>query len=182
MVNDNSGAVLRRREEIRKLLKERAVHSQAELRRLLHARGVEATQPTLSRDVRELGLVKGPSGYAVSSASAPVNPDAASIPGRRNDRLDRVVNQFVLSAEIAGTLVIVRTPPADASPVAFAIDAAAPPEVIGTIAGDDTIFLATGSAEDAQSLARRLRRSMRPGTSARPAAFPARRRAARQRA
>lgn len=181
MVNENSGVVLRRREEIRRLLAEKPVHSQAELRKLLHARGVEATQPTLSRDVRELGLVKGPSGYAVPGRDAASRDDSASIPGRRSDRLDRVVNQFVLSAEIAGTLVIVRTPPADASPVAFAIDAAALDEVIGTIAGDDTIFLATGSAEAAQSLARRLHRSMGPGAAPRPAAFPSRRRHARQR-
>lgn len=182
-MNDNSGVVLRRREEIRRLLAQRPVHSQAELRKLLHARGVEATQPTLSRDVRELGLVKGPAGYAVPSAeSGARGGGAASIPGRRSDRLDRVINQFVLSAEIAGTLVIVRTPPADASPVAFAIDAAGLAEVIGTIAGDDTIFLATGSADDAGNLARRLHGSMRPGSPLHPAAFPARRRPARQRA
>jgi transcriptional regulator of arginine metabolism len=178
-MNDNSGSILRRLEEIRKLLSERPIHSQAELRKMLRSRGLNTTQPTLSRDIRELGLVKGPSGYIAPSAGSALSDDSTSIPGRRSGRLDRVVNQFVLSAEIAGTLVIVRTPPADASPVAFAIDAAALREVLGTIAGDDTIFLATGSEADAENLVRRLRQSMRPGASPRPAQFPARRRHAR---
>ena len=61
-MNDHSGGALRRREAIRRLLQEHAVRSQGELRRLLKAEGLDAAQPTLSRDIRELGLVKGADG------------------------------------------------------------------------------------------------------------------------
>jgi transcriptional regulator of arginine metabolism len=146
---------------------------------------MEATQPTLSRDVRALGLVKGPSGYLppselASSAAA----DTASISGRRLARLDRLVHQFVVSVETAGALVVLHTPPADAQPVALAIDGAGLEEAAGTIAGDDTIFVAARSAAAAEALARRLRHAMRPQHSSHPARFPPGRRSkpARRRA
>jgi transcriptional regulator of arginine metabolism len=152
---------MRRREAIRRLIAERAVRSQKELGRLLRARGVAAAQPTLSRDIRELGLLKGPGGYSAPETVSPAPPAAsASIAHRRLQTFERLVNDFVLSVEAAGTLVVLRTPPADAQPVALAIDAAALDGVIGTIAGDDTIFLATGSADQAEDLARRFREAI----------------------
>jgi transcriptional regulator of arginine metabolism len=167
---------MRRREAIRQLIRERPVRSQKELERLLRARGVAAAQPTLSRDIRELGLVKGAAGYAAPAPVAEVAPPAASIAHRRLENADRLVYEFVLSVEIAGTLVVLRTPPADAQPVALAIDAAALEGVVGTIAGDDTIFLATRSAADAADLARRFRQAIGARAGARPARFSPRRR------
>jgi transcriptional regulator of arginine metabolism len=147
-------AVLRRREEILRIVDQEAIHSQEALAERLSARGWKVAQPTLSRDLRELGLAKSPRGYARPGAAP---PDALRAQRESNlANLDRTVREFVLSVTPAGTLVVLRTPPAGAHPVARALDEAALPEVIGTIAGDDTIFLAAASPPKAQRLARRL--------------------------
>jgi transcriptional regulator of arginine metabolism len=168
---------MRRREEMLRIIREAAVRSQDELQRLLRHRGFPAAQPTLSRDLRELGVAKSPAGYVVPAAPAPARafvpapPSAAPAPsGRRAEDLDRTVREFVLSIEPAGSLVVLRTPPADASPVARAIDEARLPEIAGTVSGDDTIFLATRSAAAAQRLARRLGSLIAPDGKTRPAA------------
>jgi transcriptional regulator of arginine metabolism len=167
---------MRRREAIRRLLRERPVRSQTELGRLLRERGLAAAQPTLSRDIHELGLVKGPNGYMLpESAAAPPSAAEPSVPGRREEGVRRLIRQYVLSVEAAGSLVVLRTPPADAQPVALAIDAAALEGVVGTLAGDDTIFLASRSEAQARELARRLAESIRPSGGSRPARFAPRR-------
>jgi transcriptional regulator of arginine metabolism len=162
------------------------VRSQLELRRLLKAEGLDAAQPTLSRDIRELGLVKGAGGYRVPegpAAPAPLSPEP-SVAGRRQERLQRLIRQYVLAVEPSGTLVVLRTPPADAQPVALALDDASLEGVVGTIAGDDTIFLAVRTESEAAELARRLRETIRPAGAPRPARFSPRRRpsSARRRA
>ncbi len=179
-MNENSGAALRRREAIRRLIAGQAIRSQSELRRLLASEGLEAAQPTLSRDIRELGLVKGPDGYRLPDAppGEPAGEAEASVAGRRLEKVGRLVRQYVLSVEPAGTLVVLRTPPADAQPVALAIDAASLDGVVGTIAGDDTIFLAARSEADSRDLAGRLHALLRAGDEERPARFPSRRRPA----
>ncbi|MBK9966193.1 MAG: arginine repressor [Holophagales bacterium] len=156
-------SVLRRRDAIVRLLKEEPVRSQEELQRLLAQRGFEATQPTLSRDVRDLGLVKTPRGYAL-----PGTVDPADDAPRRLGRLERVLAESVVSVRVAGTLVVLKTPPAGAHPVARVLDEAGLPEAIGTIAGDDTVFVAALDAAAARALAARL---FAPGAPA-----PARRR------
>lgn len=133
------------------MVREEAVRSQEELQRILAERGFEATQPTLSRDVRELGLVKTPRGYAVPGA-----PDPALDAARRAERLERALAEAVLSVRVAGSLVVLKTPPAGAHPVARVVDEAALPEAVGTIAGDDTVFVATPDAAAASALAARL--------------------------
>jgi transcriptional regulator of arginine metabolism len=178
-MNENSGAARRRREAIRRLIQERPVRSQGELARLLRAEGLAAAQPTLSRDIHELGLVKGAEGYrlpeAVSAGPAPAAE--SSVAARRLENVQRLIRQFVLSVEPAGSLVVLRTPPADAQPVAHAIDGSSIEGIVGTLAGDDTIFLATRSDSDARELARRLGEDLRPA-GARPARFAPRRRSA----
>lgn len=144
-------AVLRRRDAIVRVVREEAVRSQEELQRLLAERGIEATQPTLSRDVRELGLVKTPRGYALPGA-----PDPGVDAGRRLERLERVLAEAVLSVKVAGSLVVLRTPPAGAHPVAHAVDGADLPDAVGTIAGDDTVFVAAADPAAARALAARL--------------------------
>jgi transcriptional regulator of arginine metabolism len=181
-VTENSGAARRRREAIRRVIAEQPVRSQKELGRLLEARGVVAAQPTLSRDIRELGLVKGPAGYAAapeSVAGAAPGAPAASILRRRFEMAERLVQEFVLSVEVAGALVVLKTPPADAQPLALAIDGASPEGLVGTIAGDDTIFLAARSAKDAENLARALRRTIGARAGVHPARFPRPRRRSR---
>jgi transcriptional regulator of arginine metabolism len=136
----------RRREAILRIVDAEAIPSQEVLAERLAQRGFQVAQPTLSRDLRELGLAKAPGGYTRPGA-----------PPRGERDLPRVLREFVLSAVAAGTLVVLRTPPAGANPVARALDEAPPRDVIGTIAGDDTIFLATTSNAAAQRLAKRLR-------------------------
>jgi len=154
-MNNNPGGALRRRSEILRLVQGGRVRSQEELRALLRGRGFAVAQPTLSRDLRELGLARTPTGYA-----APAAP-AAFVPAeRRADALDRALAAAVLAVEAAGTLVVVRTPPAGAHPVARAIDEAGLPGVAGTIAGDDTVFVATADPAAARRLERRLRRPL----------------------
>src|SRR5262245_46948153 len=151
MNNNPHSQALRRRAEILRLVRGRAIRSQQELGRLLRRRGFPAAQPTLSRDVQDLGLARTPTGYA------PPPEPLRFVPGSRRARtLDRVIAQGVLSVAAAGTLVVIRTPPAVADSVARAVDEATLPGVLGSIAGDDTVFVATMHAVAARRVARRL--------------------------
>lgn len=156
MNNHPTSAALRRRDEIVRLVREVPVRSQDELQRLLAGRGIVATQPTLSRDVRELGLAKTARGYVAPGEVANEEP------GRAARRLDRVLSESVVSVELAGSLVVVKTPPAGAHPVAHVIDEAAIAGVVGTIAGEDTVFLATRDAQTAAAVAARLTSPLQP--------------------
>src|SRR6266540_7245424 len=103
----------RRQELIVELVRSGAVRSQGELQQLLRKRGITVAQPTLSRDLRELGLAKTPRGY--------VGPDDTIAPFAprelRESRLDRALRGFALSVQAAGSLVVVKTPPAGAQPL-----------------------------------------------------------------
>jgi transcriptional regulator of arginine metabolism len=157
MNNRASGRARRRRAEILRLLAGHPVRSQEELQELLRRRGFAVAQPTLSRDVRDLGLARTPTGYAAPPAPSPF------VPGdRREEALDQALAKDALSVRAAGTLVVIRTPAAGAHPVARALDEAALPGVVGTIAGDDTVFVATPDASSAQRLARRLGAPLAP--------------------
>ncbi len=155
-----TGTALRRRDEILRLVRERAVRSQEELAGLLRARGFRVAQPTLSRDVRDLGLAKTAAGYVLPASVGPA-PDAVRVSG--GQRVEKAVRDSVLTVVPAGTLVVLKTPPAQAHPVARALDEDPMPGVAGTIAGDDTIFVATTGAAAAARLADRFRALLRPG-------------------
>ena len=145
---------LRRREEILRIVRETAVHSQDELLAALRKHGFTVTQPTLSRDLRELGLIKTPNGYVTPDALAPV---AAFTPREsREHRLEQLVRDRVLSAEAAMNMVVIKTPVAEAQPLASAIDAAPVEDILGTIGGDDTIFIAFRTPAAAETFARRV--------------------------
>ena len=151
------GDVLRRREEILRIIRETPVHSQDELRAALRQRGVAVTQPTLSRDLKELGLAKTPGGYVAASDLASVTPIASwSTKEVREERLQQAVRDFVMFAEAAGNLVVIKTPTASAQPVASAIDATPIDDLLGTVGGDDTIFVAFRHPASASAFARRL--------------------------
>jgi transcriptional regulator of arginine metabolism len=125
------------------LIRERAVHSQGELGELLAAEGLVATQATLSRDLEELGAVKvrGTDG----AAAAYVVPEDGQGPHRNAEqapeRLKRLLRELLISADASGNLVLLRTPPGAAQFLASAFDRSGLPEVLGTIAGDDTIVV-----------------------------------------
>lgn len=163
-MNKDAPGAAPRREEILKLVREAPVRSQEDLLRGLKQRGFSVTQPTLSRDVRELGLAKTPAGYVapgdLSSFSA--TKVALGAPGTREERLHQALRDFVASVEAAGPIVVLRTPPAAAQPVARAIDDAGLADVAGTIAGDDTVFIAARGTAAAQRVALRFLAFVRP--------------------
>jgi transcriptional regulator of arginine metabolism len=133
------------------LLARRAVRSQAELARLLDADGVAVTQATLSRDLEELGAVKVHGRYVVPPDGA-ARGDAPEAPGR----LVRLAAELLVAAEGAGQLAVARTPPGGAHLLASAIDRAGLPDVMGTVAGDDTVLVISRQSRGGPVLARRL--------------------------
>lgn len=143
-----------RRARIRTILEVHAVASQAELASLLAAEGIEATQATISRDLDALGAVKvtGPDGqvrYAVPSDALPrIEPSV--------DGVARLAGELLLSAEPAMNMAVLRTPPGGAMYLASSIDRSGADGVLGTVAGDDTVFVVTRTPADAASLCRRL--------------------------
>ncbi|MDP9191239.1 MAG: arginine repressor [Acidobacteriota bacterium] len=145
---------MRRREEILLIVSRTPVHSQDELLAALRKRGVSVTQPTLSRDLRELGLVKTPNGYVSPGALAPV---ASFVPRQSLEhRFEQLVHESVISAEAAVNMVVIKTPVAAAQPLASAIDAMPIDGALGTIGGDDTIFIAFRTPAAATAFSRRV--------------------------
>lgn len=145
---------MRRREEILRIVRDTAVHSQDELLAALRTHGFTVTQPTLSRDLRELGLVKTPNGYVSTETIAPV---ATFTPRATVEhRFEMLVQNSVISAEVAMNLVVIKTPVAAAQPLASAIDSTEIEDAAGTIGGDDTIFVAFRTLAAAEAFARRV--------------------------
>lgn len=170
MNNHAHGGILRRRQTILAVVRETAVHSQEELLALLRRRGFRVTQPTLSRDLRELGLAKMPNGYVAPGDLASVTPISTFTPREvREERFEQIVRDSLLFAEAAGNLVVIKTPTAAAQPLASAVDAAMIDDLLGTIGGDDTIFLAFRTPAAAGSFARRLQRLAGLGAAQREA-------------
>jgi transcriptional regulator of arginine metabolism len=158
MHKHSPGDVMRRRDEILSIVREISVHSQDQLISILRKRGLEVTQPTLSRDLKELGLAKTPSGYVAPRdiAATPASVISFAPKELREERLNQLLRDLVISAEAAGTVVVIRTPAAAAQPLASALDGAALTDVLGTIGGDDTIFVALRHTASASALARRI--------------------------
>jgi transcriptional regulator of arginine metabolism len=127
-----------RQGQILKLLAGRAVASQDELRRQLVHLGLRVTQATLSRDLRELRLVKTAEGYRPLSAAAPEE----TVP---QNTLARALKEFLLDIRPAQNMLVLKTPPGGAQPLAAAVDAERWKEIAGTLAGDDTVLLITPS-------------------------------------
>jgi transcriptional regulator of arginine metabolism len=146
-----------RQARIVELITRTAIRSQAELANLLAAEGVEVTQATLSRDLEELGAVKlrGPDGGApVYALPEDGHPMRAS--GSGTSRLTRLLGEMLVSVDASGNLAVLRTPPGAAQFLASAIDRAALHDVVGTIAGDDTILVVAREPLTGTELARRI--------------------------
>lgn len=151
----SAGDATRRKEAILAIVRGSTVHSQDEILTALRKQGFKVTQPTLSRDLRDLGLAKTPSGYMVPGDV--VAPVVTFVPKEvRENRLEHLVRESLLSAQVALNLVVIKTPAAAAQPVASAIDAASIEGALGTIGGDDTIFVAFRTVPAAESFTRRL--------------------------
>src|SRR5438477_4959378 len=142
----------RRQALILDLIDREPLHSQEQLRLRLQQRGFEATQATVSRDIKELGLVKrsGDGAYQRSGVDA-------SSPATALTALERAAAEFLRSVERVQQLVVIRTGAGQAQPLAIALDRARLPEVVGTIGGDDTILVVARGARSAATLARRLK-------------------------
>ncbi|MEZ6235190.1 MAG: hypothetical protein R3B68_13460 [Phycisphaerales bacterium] len=139
-----------RHARILRLLGKGPVPSHEALRQLLAQQGVEATQATISRDLRELGAVKSPAGYTLSAQHAPAAPLDAALPAYG---AHAAVRAFVTSVGHSPLMVVLHTAPAHASLVAAELDRDPPEGVLGTIAGDDTIFIACRSEQATRRLA-----------------------------
>jgi transcriptional regulator of arginine metabolism len=136
-----------RRAAILRLIRESVVHNQEDLVKALRKLGIEATQSSVSRDLRELGVAKAGDRYIVPGGEA----------GGAPNPFVSVAN-FVTAVRSAGaSLTVVKTTTGTAQSVAVAIDAANWPEIVGTISGDDTIFIATNDGRDQRKLRERLR-------------------------
>jgi transcriptional regulator of arginine metabolism len=133
-----------RQGQILRLIKNRRILTQEQLAQGLAELGIAATQVTLSRDIRDLGLVKTPEGYRQVGSGSP-GPGIATIAA-----------EFLSDALVAQNLIVLKTSPGHANSVAIALDQQEWPEVVGTIAGDDTILVVTPDNETAITLQRRL--------------------------
>jgi transcriptional regulator of arginine metabolism len=139
---------LYRRTQILDLLKREPVATQAELCERLARRGIQVTQATVSRDIEELGLIKTRKGYRM-----PGSPASPKLP---QPALPIILKEFLGEVRKASNLVVIKTHPGNAHSVAAALDAEQWPEVVGTVAGDDTIFIATGSAHEAARIRKKI--------------------------
>ncbi|MCP5117142.1 MAG: ArgR family transcriptional regulator [bacterium] len=133
-----------RQGQILKLIQQQRIMTQEQLSGELAKIGIQATQVTLSRDVRELGLVKTPTGYReVATEGGPELPVVAA--------------EFIRDIRAAQNLVVLRTAAGNANAVAVALDRDAWPEVLGTIAGDDTVLVVAADGETARTIEQKLR-------------------------
>ena len=142
-----------RQHRIRRIIEEQAISNQAQLLALLESDGVVTTQATVSRDLEELGAIKirlpgGTTAYAI--------PEYARERASSDDHLRRLMGEFVVEVGRSGNLIVLRTPPGSAHVVASAIDRAAPSEVLGTVAGDDTVLVIAVEGADGASVAASL--------------------------
>ena len=135
-VNDKA----RRHSRIASAIRKGGVASQERLVEILRHEGIEATQATLSRDLKELGVVKGPAGYMLPGQPAPAV---------HNGDLERALRAMLVGGQGGGSLAVLHTGPGGASALAPAIDRVGLKPVLGTVAGDDTIFVAARSPREA---------------------------------
>ena len=144
-----------RQHRIARLLEEQVISSQVQLVELLATEGLNLTQATVSRDLEELGAVKvripgGQMAYAI--------PELIKDRVAPEDVLKKVLGEFLVEAAHSGNLVVLRTPPGSAHVVASALDRAGLPDVLGTVAGDDTVLVVCPAPDGGQKVSARLAR------------------------
>ena len=138
-----------RHKAILDLLDDGPVESQEALQTILERKGFDVGQATLSRDIHELKLVKGPEGYRRAAENAASEGNLPSVM--------QLARQFVVDIRQAQNMLVVKTTVGSAQPVAAALDASHWPEVVGTLAGDDTVLVIATDKKKAHALARRIR-------------------------
>lgn len=143
-----------RHQAILRAIRGRPVATQSDLVTALRREGIHATQATVSRDIEELGLVKVRAANGAQRYAAPPEPVGAN----GEARLRRFCQDYPVDGARADAIVVVRSLPGTASALAAAIDACGLAHVVGTVAGDDTVFIATSSGSVARDVLRRLGR------------------------
>jgi transcriptional regulator of arginine metabolism len=136
------------------IIRKRQVRSQTELGELLAAEGVQVTQATLSRDLEELRAIKVGGVYMIPEDGNPALRPVET----GTSRLVRLLREVLNGTDHSGNLAVLRTPPGAAHYLASAIDRSGVPEIVGTIAGDDTIFVVSRSVDGGAELAAKLAR------------------------
>ena len=139
---------LYRRNKILEILRAERVLTQADLKHKLERRGIHVTQATLSRDLEELGVNKTRKGYRVADALVPASPPQPA--------LTVILKEFLRDVRLASNFVIVKTHPGNAHSVAVSLDSESWPDVSGTVAGDDTIFIATPGRREAMRVRKKI--------------------------
>lgn len=150
-----------RQQLIIELLNRNAVRSQGDLVELLDAQGIAATPSTVSRDLVELDAVRvrnqaGGLVYAVPAEGGDRTPRAAEDSAASQTRMIRLVRELLVSADATANLVVLRTPPGAAQFLASSIDHAAQPDLVGVIAGDDTVLLICRDPQGGEDVAQRF--------------------------
>jgi transcriptional regulator of arginine metabolism len=152
---------LQRLDAIRDVLSSTLVANQDELRRKLRRRGIHVTQATLSRDIHELRLSKGPGGYSLPNGRNGANGHGAAAPTVPEDdappSVEEMLNSFAVRVRQAMNQVVVSTVLGGAQPVAAALDRAGWPEVVGTLAGDDTVLVICPDTRRASDIEMKIR-------------------------
>ncbi len=141
-----------RQEMILSIIQQEAIETQEQLIRRLAAQGIESTQATISRDIKQLHLIKQPTGggryrYAVSEQRARLN---------FSDRLQTIMRESIASVDWAKNLIVLKTMPGLAPAAASAIDGMDVPNILGTIAGDDTVLMVMRDAESARDFCQEI--------------------------
>ena len=142
----------RRHRLIAQILRREAVTSQTNLATLLRAQGERVTQATLSRDLEELGAMKVRRGDGTIAYELPGEPPP------NGEHLAKMLQEFLVDVEVSGSLVVLRTPPGGAQPVARALDTARVNGVLATVGGDDTILVVCAEGVSGKTVAARLER------------------------
>ena len=139
-----------RHNAILELIRSAEITSQEDLMRGLKARDIAVSQSTLSRDIQELRLAKAGGVYTVVEGEASTPHSEGSS--------ERIIREFMIDIDVAQNIVVVKTGPGHASTVSQALDEAGWPEWVGSIAGENTVFVVARSGKDAKRLEQRLRR------------------------
>lgn len=145
-----------RHARIKEIIDSQAVETQEELAEALRRRGIEVTQATVSRDIKELMLIKVPTGDGRYRYAFPPEQNVVF----SQSRLERAFQDSVVAMDYSLNLIVIRTVPGMAQAVAYAVDSTRWPEIIGTVGGDDTIFVLVKPPEAAEKVLARFRSLM----------------------
>jgi len=165
-------ARIERQRALRVVLAQRPLRTQAEIREALSEAGFPAHPATIGRDLEDIGArrIRTADGHLAYRAEV-----MAAAPDAAPDFLDEALRRYVLSVAAAGNILVLRTPPACASPVALALDASDVPAILGTLAGDDTVVAVVADGHEPSEVADALRRRARAAQLAASGSQPSQR-------